>query len=163
MLTSLKTNSVLIVLLVEELSVLVVFLVDLGFLEVVQVVFETAWSAELLVEVSLGLVRRLLLSLAQAKREWPLLRAWVLLRLHLELQMLCLLQVLLKGVVSCCSIRLLATVEERGNLFVLTVDSLDWRRISWNRLSVVASTALLLICTSNLVDDEAAQAFSFLR
>ena len=73
------------------LPVLVSLFDDLGVfdLEVVQVVVEAAWSAELVLRhVSLGLMSRRHLSLAKCERVWPFLGSWVVFLRQVVLQVL---------------------------------------------------------------------------
>ena len=54
------------------------------------------------------------------------------------------------------------TIEERVQLLVLTIHSLNLWSIRWHCFSVVASSSLVLVSTSYLLYDQAAESFTFL-
>ena len=76
--------------------------------------------------------------------------------------MLCLLQVLLESVESCAGLLKSACIEEGGDLLVLSVNSLHLWDVFRHFLSIVAFSAFLLVSSANLLNYEAAEAFSLL-
>ena len=149
------------------LPVLVSLFDDLGVfdLEVVQVVIEAAWSAELVLRhVSLGLMSRRHLSLAKSERVGSLLGARVVLLWQVVLQVLIswwqvsqlhgwrlmVLMLLEQG----------ASIKELVQLLVLLCCSGDMDLL-WDGLSIVSSASLLL-ASADLLYHEAAESLAFL-
>ena len=140
---------------------------DLGVfdLEVVQVVIEAAWSAELVLRhVSLGLMSRRHLSLAKCERVWPFLGSWVVFLRQVVLQVL----VPWRQVSQLHGWRLMvlllleqgASVEELVQLLVLLCCSRDMDLFR-DRLSIIASASFLL-ASANLLYHEATESLAFL-
>ena len=150
---------------IKELWVFVVFLFDLSInCKVIKVVIKASWCPILvLMIVSVWLVSRRHLALADVKGKRPLLCAWVLGWRHCKLQTTVLLLELLKRQYLLLWVRRLegTSTQEVSQLLVFSCFLGDSDVFGYF-LPVIASSSLLLVASAQLWDDQAAEALSFL-